>query len=79
MNASFNVSWSEQDYGMSTLSARSGTSPDAIYGAAKQIYNIAVPYAANGNLIINPGGESGVYTIVVSTENGVIASNFIKQ
>ncbi len=64
MNASFNVSWSEQDYGMSTLSARSGTSPDAIYGAAKQIYNIAVPYDANGNLIINPGGESGVYTIM---------------
>mgnify|MGYP003575292407 CR=1 FL=1 len=64
MTASFNVSWSEQDYGMSTLSARSGTSPDAIYGAAKQIYNIAVPYDANGNLIINPGGESGVYTIM---------------
>lgn len=64
MNASFNVSWSEQDYGMSTLSARSGTAPDAIYGAAKQIYNIAVPYDANGNLIINPGGESGVYTIM---------------
>ncbi|GAA4132119.1 TonB-dependent receptor [Flavobacterium chungbukense] len=64
MNASFNVSWSEQDYGMSTLSARSGTAPDAIYGAAKQIYNIAVPYNANGNLIINPGGESGVYTIM---------------
>ncbi|MDQ6471695.1 TonB-dependent receptor [Flavobacterium sp. LHD-80] len=64
MTASFNVSWSEQDYGMSTLSARSGTSPDAIFGAAKQIYNIAVPYDANGNLIINPGGESGVYTIM---------------
>jgi TonB-linked SusC/RagA family outer membrane protein len=64
MNASFNVSWSEQDYGMSTLSARSGTAPDAIYGAAKSIYNIAVPYDANGNLIINPGGESGIYTIM---------------
>ncbi|MEO7977473.1 TonB-dependent receptor [Flavobacterium sp.] len=64
MNASMNVSWSEQDYGMSTLSARSGTSPDAIYGTAKQIYNIAVPYDANGNIIINPGGESGVYTIM---------------
>ncbi|MNQ22151.1 TonB-dependent Receptor Plug Domain protein [compost metagenome] len=64
MNASFNVSWSEQDYGMSTLNARSGTAPDAIYGAAKSVYNIAVPYDANGNLIINPGGESGIYTIM---------------
>lgn len=64
MNGNMNVSWSEQDYGMSTLSARSGTAPDAIYGAAKQIYNIAVPYDANGNVIINPGGESGIYTIM---------------
>jgi TonB-linked SusC/RagA family outer membrane protein len=64
MSGSFNISWSEQNYGMSTLSARSGSSPDAIYGAAKSIYNIAVPYDANGNIVINPGGESGIYTIM---------------
>ncbi|MES2240875.1 MAG: TonB-dependent receptor [Bacteroidota bacterium] len=64
MTASFNLSWSEQNYGMSTLGARSGTSPNAIYDAAKSIYNIAVPYDANGNLIINPGGESATYTIM---------------
>jgi len=64
LTASLNVSWSTQDYGMSTLQARSGTAPNAILGAAKSIYNIAVPYDANGKLIINPGGESGVYTII---------------
>ncbi len=78
MNASFNVSWSEQDYGMSTLSARSGTSPDAIYGAAKQIYNIAVPYDANGNTIINPGGESGVYTIMDEWEKSTQQSQTMR-
>ncbi len=64
MTASLNVSWSEQNYGMSTLGARSGTSPNAIYGAAKSIYNFAVPYDENGDLVINPGGESGIYTIM---------------
>lgn len=64
MSASFNVSWSEQEYGMSTLGARSGTSPNAIYGAAKSIYNMAVPYDENGNIVINPGGETGIYTII---------------
>ena len=64
MTASLNASWSEQNYGMSTLGARSGTSPNAIYGAAKSIYNMAVPYDENGDLIINPGGESGIYTIM---------------
>ena len=64
MQASINGSWQEQDYGMSTLGGRSGSVPDAIYGAAKAIYNIAVPYDADGNVVINPGGESGIYTIM---------------
>ncbi len=63
MSASLNVSWSEQDYGLSTLGARSSSSPNAIYGAAKSIYNFAVPYDTDGNLVINPGGETGIYTI----------------
>ena len=64
LSASINVSWSEQDYGMSTLGGRSGSVPNEIYGAAKSIYNFAVPYDAEGNLVINPGGESGIYTII---------------
>jgi TonB-linked SusC/RagA family outer membrane protein len=64
MTASMNASWSEQNYGMSTLGAGSGSAPNAIYGAAKSLYNIAVPYDANGNLVISPGGESGLNTIM---------------
>lgn len=64
LSGSMNVSWSKQDYGMSTLGGRSGSVPDAIYGAAKSIYNFAVPYDEDGNLIINPGGENSIYTIM---------------
>ncbi|RNL78127.1 TonB-dependent receptor [Sinomicrobium pectinilyticum] len=64
LNASMNITWSEQDYGMSRLGGRSNSVPDAIYGTAKSIYNMAVPYDAQGNLVINPGGESGIYTIM---------------
>ena len=64
VQASINGTWSEQDYGMSTLGGRSGSVPDAIYGTAKQIFNYAVPYDENGNTVINPGGESAVYTIM---------------
>ncbi|MFD2826813.1 SusC/RagA family TonB-linked outer membrane protein [Leeuwenhoekiella polynyae] len=63
-SANFNLSWSEQDYGFSTLGGRSSSVPNAIYGAAKNIYNMAVPYDADGNLVINPGGESTIYTIM---------------
>lgn len=64
MTASMNATWSEQDYGVSTLGAGSGSAPNAIYGKAKSIYNMAVPYDANGKIVINPGGESGLYTII---------------
>ena len=64
IQASINGTWAEQDYGMSTLGGRSGSVPDAIYGAAKQIFSYAVPYDENGNTVINPGGESAVYTIM---------------
>lgn len=46
------------------MGGRSGSVPNAIYGAAKPIYNIAVPFDSNGNLIVNPGGESNTYSIM---------------
>lgn len=64
MAFSLNTSWSEQSYGMSTLGSSSSSGPNTIYAAAKSIYNMAVPYDANGNLVINPGGESTIYTIM---------------
>ncbi|MFC6859504.1 SusC/RagA family TonB-linked outer membrane protein [Zunongwangia atlantica] len=63
-DANLNLSWSEQDYGFSTLGGRSGSVPNAIYGASKSIYNFAVPYDAEGNLVINPGGETTIFTII---------------
>lgn len=78
LNGTLNVSWSDQDFGMSTLGARSGTAPNAIYGVAKSIYNIGVPYDANGNLIINPGGESGVYTIMNEWEKSTQQSQTMR-
>lgn len=64
VQASINGTWAEMDYGMSTLGGRSGTVPDAIYGTAKQIFSYAVPYDADGRTVINPGGESTIYTIM---------------
>ncbi|GAO29463.1 TonB-dependent receptor [Geofilum rubicundum JCM 15548] len=64
MGASLNASWSEQDYGMSTLGASSSTWPNSIYGAAKRVFSYAVPYDENGERILTPGGDGNVYTII---------------
>ncbi len=64
LGASINTSWSDQDYGMSTLGSASSSNPNSIYSAAEKIYSYAVPYDDNGNAILNPGGEENVYTII---------------
>jgi len=64
LTGSLNISWSEQDYGMSTLGGSSSSVPNAIYGAAKSIYNMAVPYDKDGNIIIAPGGETAIYNVM---------------
>ena len=78
LDASINASWSEQDYGFSTLGGRSSSVPDAIYGAAKGIYNMAVPYDTAGNIVINPGGESTIYTIIEEWEKSTQLSETMR-
>lgn len=64
IGGSLNASWSNQDYGFSRTGQSSSSGPNSIYDAAKQIFNWALPYDANGNLIMYPGGQSQVYTIM---------------
>ncbi|SHG13426.1 TonB-linked outer membrane protein, SusC/RagA family [Flavobacterium fluvii] len=78
MTASLNATWSEQDFGMSTLGGGSNSNPNAIYGQAKAIYNMAVPYDANGKIIINPGGENGVFSIINEWEKSTQQSQIMR-
>ncbi len=68
MGGSINASWSEQDYGMSTTGASSGSAAGSIYKAAKNIYQFAVPYDSTGERIIYPGGYQNVYTVIGEEE-----------
>lgn len=59
-----NVNYSVLSYGQST-SGRSGlVSTGALYDTAKSIYAYAVPYDADGNRIIFPGGDDAVRTVI---------------
>ena len=77
LTANINASWSEQDYGMSTLKGQSGSVPDAIYGSAKALYNFAVPYDNNGEIIFQPGG--GIQnTVIGETEKSTQQSQTMR-
>lgn len=64
MGGNINGSWSIQDYGFSRTGQSSSSGPASIYDAAKQILNYALPYNEDGEIIMYPGGQSTVYTIM---------------
>lgn len=64
MGGSINGSWSIQDYGYSRTGQSSSSGPVSIYDAAKQVVNYALPYNEDGEIIMYPGGQSTVYTII---------------
>lgn len=64
LGASINGTWSEQDYGYSTLGAASTSGPGNIYSAASRIFNFALPYDDEGNRIAQPGGDDAILSII---------------
>lgn len=64
LGGSVNASWAIQDYGYSRTGQSSGSGPTEIFSAAKSIFRYALPYDENGEIIVYPGGESTVYTII---------------
>ncbi len=64
MGGSINTSWSNQSYGFSRTGQSTSSGPTEIYAAAKQIFNVALPYDANGEIILTPGNLNGVYTVI---------------
>jgi len=64
MGGSIIASMSQQDYGFSRTGQSSNSGPTTIYDAAKQILNIAQPYNDAGAIIMYPGSNSGIYTVI---------------
>ncbi len=71
MGGSVNASWGNQSYGFSRTGQSTGSGPTEIYAAAKRIFNWALPYDENGEIIGMPGGQNGVYTIMDEWEKSL--------
>lgn len=64
MGASINATWSDQQYGVSTLGAGSSNMPSYIYGWAERLYAYSLPYDKDGNFIDRPGNDDNVYNVI---------------
>ncbi len=64
VGGSFNASYGTQQYGYSKAYGTS-SGPTDLYGAAKAILRYTLPYDAEGNLIVQPGGSTtNTYSII---------------
>jgi len=62
--ASINASWMYQDFGQANIGGSMTGFANDLIGTAAKIYPYALPYDASGNLILYPGGQSRVATII---------------
>lgn len=62
---SLNASYAKQEYGFDRTGQSSNSGPTDIYGAAKSILRYALPYDADGNIVLMPGGSTtNTYTVI---------------
>ena len=65
MGGSINASYGVQEYGYSRTGQSSSSGPTDIYSAAKAIPRYALPYDADGDIILQPAGSvTNVYTVM---------------
>ena len=63
LSASVNTTWAIQEYGQDGTGASSGSGARSIYASAMRELPFAVPYDADGNRILTPGGIDGIRNV----------------
>ena len=65
MGGSINTSYAKQEYGYSRTGQSTSSGPTDIYSSAKSLLRYALPYDANGNIVLMPAGSTtNTYTII---------------
>ncbi len=64
MGGSINVRHSVQIYGIDASGGISSSIPSSIHAKARNIFSYALPYDAEGNRVIYPGGDTTIPTVV---------------
>ncbi len=72
MGGSMNARYSDQAYGIDATGGISGSIPSSVHAKARNIFAYALPYDADGNRIIYPGGDTTIPTIVDEIGNSKI-------
>lgn len=86
MGGSINGRYSDQEYGIDNGNAISSSIPSSLHGKGRNIFRYALPYDADGNRIIYPGGDSTIPTVIdevgksaISKLNYSFAGSFYAQ
>ena len=59
-----NAAFSTQEYGQSTTGGAGISLQSGLYQSARSIFQYALPYDSDGNVVDNPGGDDAVRTVI---------------
>ena len=74
MGGATNLRFSDQEYGIDSGNGISGSIPGSLHAKGRNIFSYALPYDANGNRIVYPGGDSTIPTVVDEVGKSAISN-----
>ena len=74
MGGSLNARFSDQEYGIDSGNGISGSIPSSLHAKGRNIFTYALPYDADGNRIIYPGGDSTIPTVIDEVGKSAISN-----
>ena len=74
MGGATNLRFSDQEYGIDASQGISGSIPGSLHDKGRNVFTYALPYDADGNRIIYPGGDSTIPTVVDEVGKSAISN-----
>ena len=64
MGGALTARFSDQEYGIDNGNGISGSIPSSLHAKGRNVFTYALPYDANGDRILYPGGDSTIPTVI---------------
>ena len=74
MGGALTARYSDQEYGIDNGNSRASSIPSSLHGKGRNLFTYALPYDADGNRVLYPGGDSTIPTVIDEVGKSVVTN-----
>ena len=74
MGGALTARFSDQEYGIDNGNSRASSIPSSLHGKGRNLFSYALPYDADGNRVLYPGGDSTIPTVIDEVGKSVVSN-----